>query len=92
MSRNNRGPRSLHRSRAGRQSHSQAEKIIQMGQVSRKALKYNSGANQACVATTEPPSPRHADRGGCSRARQSEGQGARHSLQADVRGQLEGIF
>lgn len=32
MGRSNRGPKRLQRSRAGRQSHPQAEKIIQTGQ------------------------------------------------------------
>lgn len=50
------------------------------------------GTSQACVATAEPTSSLHTDRRGHSKAGKREGQGARDSLQADVRGQLEGIF
>lgn len=35
---------------------------------------------------------RHTDVRGCSKARQGAGRGAGHSLQADVRRQLEGVF
>lgn len=53
-----RGPKILHRSRAGREGHSQAEKIIQTGQWQQKTLTHNGGTRQACVVTTEPtPSP-----------------------------------
>lgn len=56
-----------------------------------------SGGPEGCHQTGlrgnhRAPSLHHTERRGCSKARQGKGWGAGHSLQADVRGQLEGVF
>lgn len=85
MNRCNRGSKSLHRTRAGhRQSHPQAEKNNTNRTVTVEGPEAQWWCQSGLCSNNRAPSPRHTDRRGCSQAR--------HSLQADVRGQLEGIF